>query len=596
MRSPDRVAVAFRHPAGPGRTRWPASIPCFAILIVLTACGSPDGVNRASGPVASSQGSSAQLVVAVGGEPRTLVPTVGGSPTSASDALFDLVHTSLVVLDDQARPLPGVARELPSIEQGTWRVNPDGTMETVWRLRDDAVWHDGQPLTAADVIFGWNVFGDSAVPVASRRVARLIESMESLDTRTVLMRWQSRYAFADQLTAIELTLLPSHLLEATFELRRDQFSGHPYWRNQFVGLGPFQVQRWPPGSSIELSAFQRYFRGAARISEVSVRFIQDDSSAMAAVLGGSIDVLLPRRAAQGVVRTVRDRWKSPEDGSLVLLPGHSWVFLAPQFGSPQPEDLVDPRVRQALAHSLDRAAISEALTGTAGLNADLWVPSFDPRYASIAQNVTRYPFDQGRAVELFREAGWRREGTDDLLVRQGRRFEIEVTTVTSLERSAAVVADYWRDGGIFARETVFTQGGPSERQARAAHVGVEVASGVPSLALIDGRLHSGNAPGPENQWAGANRGRYANAEVDDLLDRLWVTLDSSARTGIEQAIARHVSANLPVIPLLFYPSMAIANGSVHNTRSPTSAVAQMGRLSYGWNAHEWEKTPSASRL
>jgi peptide/nickel transport system substrate-binding protein len=531
----------------------------------------------------------------VGGEPRTLVPTVGGSPNSASDALFDLVHTSLVVLDDQARPLPGVARELPSIERGTWQVNPDGTMETLWRLRDDAVWHDGQPLTAADVIFGWSVFNDSAVPVASRRVARLIESMESLDTRTVLMRWQSRYAFADQLTGLELTLLPSHLLEATFELRRDQFSGHPYWRNQFVGLGPFKVLRWPSGSSIELSAFPRYFRGAPRIAEVSVRFIQDDSSAMAAVLSGSIDMLLPRRAAQGVVRTVRDRWKGSEDGSLVLLPGHSWVFLAPQFGSPQPEDLADARVRQALAYSLDRPAISEALTGTPGLNADLWVPSTDPRYAAIAQNVARYPFDPPRAVEIFREAGWRREGTDDALVRQGRRFEIEVTTVTSLERAAAVVADYWRDAGIAARETVFTQGGPSERQARAAHSGVEVASGVPSLALIDGRLHSANAPSPENQWAGANRGRYANAEVDDLLDRLWVTLDSTARTGIEQAIARHVSTSLPVIPLLFYPSMAIARASIHNTRPPSMAVAPLGRLSYGWNAHEWEKIPSSSR-
>lgn len=555
--------------------------------MVLAACGQP---GSAPGPSTDAADRSPRrgIILAVGGEPRTLVPSVASSPGGASEHLFELVHQSLVTYDDRARPVPRVAGVLPSLEGGTWRVNPDGTMETVWQLRENARWHDGRPLTAEDVIFSWRVFNDPAVPVTTRRVARLIESIESPNPHTVVMRWRSRYAFADQLTGFDLTLLPSHLLEATFQLRREQIVAHPYWRSRFIGLGPYRVARWISGSSIELAGFDDYFLGRPRVGEMSVRFLPDDNAAMAGVLGGAIDVLLPRRAVHGVVQTVRERWRSGEEGTFSVLPGYSWVFVAPQFAAPQPEDLRDLRVRQALVHVLDRAAIAEAVIGDRSLASDLWIPQSDPRYGVVAEGTLQYPYDAKRAAGLFREAGWRREGADDLLVNHGRRFEIELTTTSDWDRPAAVVAEYWRQAGMAVRETVLSLGAVTDRQIRAAYSGVELAAGVPNLALLDGRLHSTNVPVQENQWVGANRGRYASPELDGLLDRLWVTLDRGGRESVEREIARYVSAELPIAGLFFYPAMVMVRATIGNVRPPKT-VAPVGRLSLSWNAHEWEE-------
>ena len=536
----------------------------------------------------SSEGRARDIVLALAGEPRTLVPSVAGMPGSTTEHLFDLIHQSLVTYDDQAQPIPRVARALPSLEDGTWRVFADGTMETTWRLREDVLWHDGRPLTAQDVIFSWNVFKDAALPIASRRVARLIESMEARDDTTVVMRWRSRYAFADQISGFDLTLLPAHILQTSFDLRREQLAGHPYWRNEFVGLGPYRLERWPPGSLIQLSPFERYFLGQPRAEEITVRFLPDDNAAMAAVLAGEVDVVLPRRAVHGVVQGVRQRWTSDGAGVLSVLPGFSWVFVSPQFVGSQPEELQDKRIRMALAHAIDRGALAEAVIGDRSLASDLWLPTSDPRSQALAEGAPHYEFNRERARDLFREAGWRRETSDDVLVKQGRRFEVELTTTTGWERVAALVAEYWRNVGVAVKETVLSLGAVTDRQGRAGFAGVELAGGVPNLALLDTRLHSGNMPSAENGFVGANRGRYASPELDGLLDRLWVSLERSEQEAVEREIAHHLLTELPIIGLLFYPAMAMVRREVRNTRVPRT-VAPVGRLSMTWNAHEWEK-------
>lgn len=557
------------------------------------ACGLPDLLARrdAAAPPQRSGGAPQSLIVGVESEPKTLVASLAGGAGTASEHLFELVHQSLVSYDDRGNPVPRVARELPSLERGTWRVHDDGTMETVWRLREGVRWHDGRALTADDVVFSWRMFNDPAVPVTNRRVARLISSVESRDPHTVVMRWRSHYAFADQLTGFDLTLLPAHLLEGALDFRREQIAGHPYWLRQFVGLGPFRVRRWNPGSAVELEAFDSYFLSRPKIDEITVRFLPDDTAAMAAILGQNVDILLPRRAVLGVLRTVRDRWRDSPEGVLSVIPGYSWVYLALQFQGGQPADLADVRVRRALLHAIDREALAEALTGDRALAAELWLPASDPRYDSLIDSVTRVEYDPAKARELFREAGWRRESADDVLVKQGQRFEIELTTTAAWEGAAALVAQYWRRVGVVVNEHVLALGAVTDRQARAGFSGAELAAGPPGLALLDGRLHSANVPTPENQWVGGNRGRYENPELDALLERTQMTVDRSRRLELERELARLVSTELPVLSLFFYPAMAMHRAAVRNVRPPR-AVGEAGRLSFAWNAHEWEKVTS----
>src|SRR5207245_129925 len=149
----------------------------------------------------------------------------------------------------------------------------------------------------------------------------------------------------------------------------------------------------------------------------------------------------------------------------------------------------------------------------------------------LAENTTRYAYDPRRAAELLREAGWRPGGADDVLVNQGRRFELELAMTSDWERAGAATSEYWRQAGMVVRESVFALSAVTDRQNRSLYSGVEVAGGAPNLALLDGRLHSGNAPTPENQWIGPNRGHYASPSLDALLDRIQVSLDRDERAA-----------------------------------------------------------------
>lgn len=544
-----------------------------------------------SPPAAGSEETNlGQIILTIGLEPRTLIPSIGSDGGGPAEHLFEVVHQSLVTYDPRGHPLPRVAEALPSLENGSWRVAPDGTMETVWRLREGVRWHDGRPITAADVVFSWRVFNHTAVPVASRRVARLIESAEALDQHTVLFRWRSRYPFANQLSGFDLTLLPSHLLEASFDLRPQQLAGHPYWQASFVGLGPYRVARWIAGSSLELQPFEGYFLGRPSARHISVRFLPDDNAAMAAVLGGSVDLMLPRKAALGIVRGVRQQWATGTEGTLSIIPAYSWVFLSPQFLSPEPLELRDIRFRQALAYALDRRAIAETIAGDPDLAEEFWIPNADARKEAVTNGVPRTAYMPDRSLDLLRELGWRKEGTDDVLVRQGQRLELELTTTSEWYLPAALVAEYWRQVGLGMRESVVSLANIWDRQSRSTYPGVELAGGAPSLALLDSRLRAANAPSAENLWIGANRGHYASRQMDALFDRLWQSLAPREVDAAERDIARWVAEELPVIGLFFHPAMTMARPAIRKVKAP-EAVTPAGRLFFSWNAHEWEKRP-----
>ena len=116
----------------------------------------------------TAQGTS--IVLGGAGEPQSLAPSIGPTRSDVAPHLFDLVHQSLMTYDDQGRPIPRIARALPSIDGGTWTINEDGTMQTVWLLRDDVLWHDGEPLTA-----------DEDLPQDGRRRAKGEGECESRD-------------------------------------------------------------------------------------------------------------------------------------------------------------------------------------------------------------------------------------------------------------------------------------------------------------------------------------------------------------------------------------------------------------------------------
>src|SRR5688500_6105996 len=130
------------------------------VLIALTACAPSTPAN----PARSAERPAAPkiLTIAIQREPnilhRTLstgVPSVGGV-----NQTFHIPHDHLVVANDTNGFQPVLATDNISVERGTWRVNPDGTMETTWKLHPNVKWHDGVPFTAEDMVFSLHVYKD----------------------------------------------------------------------------------------------------------------------------------------------------------------------------------------------------------------------------------------------------------------------------------------------------------------------------------------------------------------------------------------------------------------------------------------------------
>src|SRR5207249_11419697 len=110
-----------------------------------------------------------------------------------------------------------------------------------------------------------------------------IEAVVAPDPRTVLIRWRTLYPEAGVVRAEQLDPLPHHILGQPFAAlendptAQDAFANHPYWSREFVGPGPYRLERWEPGAHIEASAFDGHALGRPRIDRVVVRFIPDEN-------------------------------------------------------------------------------------------------------------------------------------------------------------------------------------------------------------------------------------------------------------------------------------------------------------------------------
>src|SRR5438094_3909662 len=163
----------------------------FTVSVAACAPATPSPAQRLEGAGSALESASA--------EPgRTLVAVVGSEPQDVAVrglrergvALFlskRLFNANLALLDERSTAHPYLAEALPQLDTDSWRVFPDGRMETTWRLKPGIVWHDGVPLSAEDFAFAWRVYSTPQLGVAATAPMNAIESVTAPDQRTVLL-------------------------------------------------------------------------------------------------------------------------------------------------------------------------------------------------------------------------------------------------------------------------------------------------------------------------------------------------------------------------------------------------------------------------
>ncbi|HZT06504.1 MAG TPA: ABC transporter substrate-binding protein [Chloroflexota bacterium] len=523
------------------------------------------------------------------------MPSLAAKPIQSlgltSGSQTRLFNAGLVLPDDRGLAQPYLADTLPLLGTDSWQVFADGRMETTYHLRSGLTWHDGHPLTASDFVFSWHVYAVPQLGQATSPPVGLMEEVLAPDDRTVLIRWKRLYPDAGALeaaggggTSPSFPALPRHILEPAFaQANWDQFAALPYWSTEFIGLGPYRLDRWEPGTFLEGVAFDGHALGRPNIERIRVTWVPDFNTTLANLLAGEAHMTIDDsiRFQQGLI--LRQRWSPLNAGSVLVYPGlWRWTQIQQRAEYADPRELRDPNVRRALAYAVDKETLNAALFEGEGIMTENPVPPTADYFADVDRAATKYPFDVRRSEQLMSEAGFRKAANGVFVGPRGAAFETELAVLQSPqnETEMSIMASTWRQAGFRIEEVVWPAVQARDGQLRNTNSGLSTTSGPAGEATLADHASS-EIPRPDNRWSGSNRGGWVNPEFDGLVDRLNSTLDRADRVGLLSDMARIFSEDAAVISLYFNPTTTAVAAGLTGPQPvvPTSDVA--------WNVHLW---------
>lgn len=430
------------------------------------------------------------------------------------------MYDSLLWTDVRGQLIPWLA--------ATHEPSPDGLTHT-FELRDGVRWHDGQPLTAADVQFSFEYFAANRTKISPLLlgVPEHVASVRSTGPRAVEITLDKPAVTFAETVAGMVPIVPRHVWETVSDPGRQD-------RALLVGSGPYRLESYTEGQgNYAFVANDDFFLGRPFVERLEQRRVADE---LAALLTGDIDVATtpPGGVAPGALR----RFLDDAAYGVTAGPADFGFFLYWNLARGGP--LGDVGFRRACAHAIDRDDIVARVGGGVGEPGN---PGFLPAGHPYRVEVEQYAHDRERAGDLLDAAGYRRSGGGTRRGADGRPLRFELLTGGVGPAVSELVASALREVGIDARIV------PSDFAALAvrdgnfdmAIVAYGGTSGDPDLMR---RVYSSRIPPTFRSAKG-----YANAEVDDLADAQLVALDAAERKELVGRMQRLVAADLPVLAL-----------------------------------------------
>ncbi len=507
------VATAPRAAISALRSR--PSLLLLGSLLVLPACGGEATCPRCD-----------TLVIAATGEPESVLPPLVVETVGRD--ISDLVYEHLADLAPGAAPIDSAAYH-PALAERWERVD---SLTLRFHLRPHARWHDGQPVTAGDVVFSFEAFSDSVLDAPARSYLEHQLSVTAEDSSTVLVRFA--HAYPEQLydATWHVRVIPAHIWRWVVpgNWAPDSAVAH------MVGSGPYRVESWQRGQSLTLVADTTGGR-RTRIGTVVWRFSPDPEAALNLVLSHEADLLESVGAPERVARIEADSALRTEH-----YPAAAYGFLGYQLSTASRRGgvLADRAVRRALGMAVNRPAIAVGVFGP-GTKAPpgpmsqlLWV--WD-------DSVTTLPYDPVAAGRALDAAGWVR--SSDGTRKKGARalgFDILVpATSSSRRRMAETLQEQWRLAGVSVTVTAVDFPVFQQRLGKGAFD-----------SFIGAWLDEPSPRGLADQWTTAgigvlNYGGYSNPAFDRLFTTAVATADLPAARRAWRAALDTLNADAPAL-------------------------------------------------
>lgn len=311
-------------------------------------------------------GLAKDLTIDLTGEPSSLDPHMQWNPDSYY--VYRNIFDNVVTRDNAGEIVPQVATE--------WSYDSD--TELVLTIRDDVVFHDGEPLTAEDVAFSVRRIIDPEFGSPQLGQFNQIESAEVIDGNKVKLTTKGPYpALLAQL--VKLSVVPEHAVQ---ELGQDGFNAAP------VGSGPYSFEAWDRGVSVTLTQNSDYWGDTGPFDTAVFRAVPDAATRIADLQAGTADLVVGldsdgamQLAGNSAVQTL----SAPTERVAYL----GWNLDVPPFK--------DPELRKAASMAIDSAAITEGLLG-AGEVPIAQIAS--PAHFGYAEGIAPYEYDPEKAAEI----------------------------------------------------------------------------------------------------------------------------------------------------------------------------------------------------
>lgn len=558
----------------------------LALVLLVAGCEAPSAPSLSSGSGTDQTTTRKRIIAAILGDPTTLsakLNSSGPGNVPGVDALEDLVSAGFANTDDAGNLRPQLAEAIPTVENGLWKLLPEGRMETTWKIKPTAAWHDGVPFTSADVLFSADVGRSKEVALEYDAAYDSIEAVEGPDPLTVIVRWRRPFIYANTMfsrASSRIPPLPRHALERAFNEDKATFTDDPHWNTEWVGTGPFKLREWVRGSHLIVEASERYVLGKPTVDEIEVRFIQDPRTLAANILAGAVELTMGRGISLEQAVQIRDQWRDGKMDTRL----RNWVLIYPQLLNPTPSVIGEVAFRRAALHAIDRQELADTfVAGLASVGHGYLSPE-EPEYQDVVSSFVRYEYDARRATELIEGLGFRKGSDGGFRDSNGEKLSVELRTTGGddlSEKAITSVADYWQRVGITVDAVVVPPQRARDREYRATFPSFDLRSGPTNAANL-GRFSSTDAAVPENRFVGNNVPRYVNAEFDALVARYFVTIPRQERTEVLRQLVNHVSDRVVMMGLFYTVEPTLIANRVRNVTARTSGSSQ------AWNAERWD--------
>ncbi len=485
---------------------------------LLTAAGVPFR--------AFAQGS--ELTIAYNVNLPSFDPTVGPSAVNPTiQGIYQSVFDQYIAQAPDLKLKPGLLTE--------WGWNDDRS-KIVIKVREGATWHDGSPVTPADVVWSLQRAGDEKTGNPIQFVWGKIGNF-SVDGNTI----------TGDVKAFEPTIFKWMGFLTGYVLPKDYYMkvGPEGFEKAPIGSGPYKVVEFEQNAFLKLEAHDAYWGGAPAYKSVVIKFVPDAASRVAEIDSGQsqvvfdipyeeFDRLKVKPGLKGIAKPISDI---------------AMIFIN------DVEPMTDKNVRLAACYSIDKQLLIDKLLNGYGVKIDtLQTPEYDAYDPTI-----KVPYDPQKAAELLKASGYSTDNPVKFKIQTTRGFKPK-----DYEMIQAIVG-MWRKVGIEAEIEVYEIA--KHYELRAADKLAPAAFYNWGNSIGDPSTSTGFAmfgPSPHSVWDGQ--------DLIDMIGPLWGEPDEAKRIAGYKAVDRHIAEEGEVIPLLQYVQPIVFADTVDVTASASGAV------------------------